>query len=92
MKLKEDRFISLLPFGQKFLDETRLFFYNKADEIEKYEKLYPLQYYDLLHSDDNNSELNETISVLRQRICSYNRTKKLNWIENVKLNDRSKEV
>ncbi len=38
-ELAEDRFQSLLPQGQQFLDETRNFFYTKADEIQKLERI-----------------------------------------------------
>ncbi len=37
--LSEDRFQTLLPQGQQFLDETRNFFYAKADELKVLEQL-----------------------------------------------------
>eukprot|EP01041_Mallomonas_annulata_P003753 gene3753-7450_t len=77
LNLSHERFTSLLPHGQMFLDETKKFFYDQAAALEKLENLSNVI---KIEPDDVKIILEkETLQDLRYRISKMGRERRAQW-------------
>jgi DNA-directed RNA polymerase III subunit RPC1 len=86
-------FQNLLPQGHLFLEETKRFFDNYADSLEKLENIETASI-DVMSHNDNGSMMEESIIDLRSRIRSLSKEEKTRWVEESRISgsDANKEA